>query len=446
MMQITMISDAAAMQQAISDLAKACEEEIASVVDRPTDAFPVKAIAPIFLVNPAHLNAWTARVPREIWNALARLVKRCFVCATDERQLQGEYYALDHDDLKKFREGIPILKIVSAIKPQQVLGVGGRTKHVAEIKIREALEFEVFWRDIEIAALLRGKAQASNTDLMITRGSGLEFLRQNAWIDFVPSKGKARDKSLSKGDRQIALLENLRLEGEMLALKFVPAAVSPSDVENRILGQVERWNAAGRTKAEYEAALASAALPVKILMKACAHVTELAKAKLALAKAIKKAENRAAKRAEKSLQEEKDLASGLQRRRRWRPLDPVADPMSKRWHDYFAGNDFSAFELMFIGFSADVDPNLLSTKHVLATPEFNLARMLRRLFCRQQVRPEFAELSLVHELVFGSSDTSSLYADIRAFLAKAALDLEPRERWSAWFENPIEPLSLRAKK
>ena len=445
-MQINLMADPDAMRQAIADLAEACEQEIARA-DRPTDAFPLKALAPMFIVDRDQLPGWMDRVPLEIWKPLATLTERCFVCPIDERGLQSEYYALDHDDLVNFRQGIPILKFIAAIKAELTFNVGGRTKHIIEIKIREALEFEVFRRDIEIGELVSARSRLLKKSPVITsRGSGLEFLRNHAWIEGVPSKGKPMNKRLSKDDRQTALFESLRFEGEMLAVKFVPSAVSPSQVEKSILRQVAHWNAIPRTLADCEAALAAAALPVKILMKACAFVTQLTKAKRAVAKAVQKAEQRAAKRAEKANQLELDLAAGAVKRPRWRPLNPIADPMTKRRHQYFSECQFSPFELTFIAFTADIDPNLLSTQHVLATPEFNLARMLRRLYWGQQVRPEFAELSLVHELVFGPPGDHAPYTDTRAFLAKAALDLEPRERWAAWFDNPIEPLRLAVKK
>jgi hypothetical protein len=445
-MQITMISNPAAMEQAISELARACEEEIAKA-DRPTDAFPLQAIVPLFVVDNAQLPGWKDRVHPAIWQPLAALAERCFVCPIEETMLQSKAYALDHDDLGNFRRGIPVLKIISAIKPEQTFNVGGRTKHVTEIKIREALAFEVFTKDIEIGELLSARARALNAGPTITaRGSGLEYLCQHAWIDGVPAKGAAMDKTLPKNDRQLALFESLRAEGEILAVKFVPRALSPTHVETTILQQVGHWNAVQRTLADLDEALASAALPVKILMKASAYVTELTKAKRALAKAIKKAEERAAKRAQKANQLELDLVAGNRRRPRWRPLDPIPDPMTKRLHQYFSECTLSPFELTYVAFAADVDPNLLSTTHALATPEFNLARTLRQLHWGQKIRPEFAELSSLHELVFGQPSAHHLYPDTRAFLAKVALELEPRERWTAWFDNPIEPLRPPVKK
>jgi hypothetical protein len=445
-MQVTLIANPEAMRQAITDLAGACEQEIAKA-DRPTDAFPLKALVPMFVVGQDQLPGWMDRVPLEIWKPLATLTARCFVCPTDEHGLQSEYYALDHDDLAKFRQGIPILKFVAAIKPELTFNVGGRTKHIIEIKIREALEFEVFRRDIEIGELLSTRSRLLQKSPVVTlRGSGLEFLRKHAWIDGLPSKGKPMDKRLSKNDREIALFESLRFEGEMLAIKFVPSAASPSQVEKSILRQVAHWSAIPRTLVDCDQALAAAALSVKILMKACALVTQLTKGKRDLAKAIRNADQRAAKRAAKANQFELDLAAGAAKRPRWRPLNPIADPMTKRRHKYFSEGHFSPFELTFIAFTADVDPNLLSTRHVLATPEFNVARMLRRLYWGQQVRPEFAELRIVYELVFGPPGEHTPYTDTRAFLAKAVLELEPRERWAAWFDNPIEPLRLAVKK
>src|ERR1700736_3158926 len=98
-----------------SVLARACEEEITKS-DRPTDAFPLKAIVPLFVVNKQHLAGWKERVPDEVSTALKRLTDRCFLCPADEAQLQNRFFALAHADLLKFRQGIPILKIVSAIK------------------------------------------------------------------------------------------------------------------------------------------------------------------------------------------------------------------------------------------------------------------------------------------------------------------------------------------
>jgi hypothetical protein len=445
-MQISIISDPAAMERAIADLAKACEAEIAKA-DRPTDAFPLRAIVPLFIVDNAQLTGWKERVPPAIWQPLASLAGRCFVCPSNERELQSKHHALGHEDLTKFRQGIPILKIISAMKPEQTFNVGGRTKHVTEIKIREALAFEVFTKDIEIGELLSAKANARKTcSVVAARGSGLEYLLQHAWVDGVPRKGAAMDQTLPKNDRQRALFESLRAEGETLAVKFAPRALSPSHVETTIVQHVNGWSAVSRTPADFDEALATAALPVNILMKACAFVTELTKAKRALAKAIKKAEERAAKRARKADQLELDLAAANRQRPRWRPLDPIADPMTKRRHQYFSECTFSPFELTYVAFAADVDPNLLSTTHALATPEFTLARTLRQLYWGQKVRPEFAELSSLHELVFGQSNEHHLYPDARAFLAKLALELETRERWAAWFDNPIEPLRSSVKK
>jgi hypothetical protein len=445
-MQITMISNPAVMEQAITELARACEEEIAKS-DRPTDAFPLKAIVSLFVVDNAQLTGWKERVPAAIWQPLATLVGRCFVCPANERELQSKYYAFDHEDLGKFRQGIPILKIISAMKPERTFYAGGRTKHVAEIKIREALAFEVFTKDIEIGELLSAKANALGTSPVVTaRGSGLWHLIQHAWIDGVPAKGSAMDQTLPKSYRQLALFESLRAEGETLAIKFAPMALSPTDVEATIVRHVNRWSTVPRTPADFDEALVTAAWPVRILMKASAYVTELTKAKYALAKAIKKAEARAVKRAQKANQLELDLAAGNPRRPRWRPLDPIADPMTKRRHQYFSECSLSAFELTYVAFAADVDPNLLSTRHALATPEFNLARTLRQLYWGQKIRPEFAELSSLHELVCGQSNEHHLYPDTWAFLAKVALELEPRERWMAWFDNPIEPLRPSVKK
>lgn len=443
-MQLTMISNPAAMEQAIAEVARACDEDIAKS-DRPTDSFPLKAIIPLFVVDENRLDGWKDRVAPELWKPLATLTDRCFVCPTEETGMQSKYYALDHKDLMDFRQGLPVLKIIHAIKHDQILN--DRTKHMSELKIREALEFAVFSGDIAIGELQTGKLRLFNKNpAAAAREDGLEFLRQYAWTDGVPTKGEAKDKTLSKGDQQLVLLRNLRREGEILAVKCVPTAVSPADVVQRISDHVQCWAAAGRTAAEYDEALVNAAAPVKILMKACAHVTAWNNEKRALGKAAKKARERAAKRLQKANQRELDLQAGIPRRRRWRPLDLIADPMTKRRHGHFSKCEFSTFELMLIAFTADVDPNLISTAHALATREFILARMLRQLYWRQRPRPEFSELPLLHELLFDADDRPQFCQDTRAFLTKAALDLASRERWAAWFDNPSEPLLLPVKK
>ena len=88
--------------------------------------------------------------------------------------------------------------------------------------------------------------------------------------------------------------------------------------------------------------------------------------------------------------------------------------MTKRRHGYFSKCEFSTFELMLIAFTADIDPNLISTAHALATREFILARMLRQLYWRQRPRPEFRELPLLHELLFDADDRPHFYQDTRA--------------------------------
>ena len=108
-MQLTMISNPAAMEQAIAELARACEEDIAKS-DRPTDSFPLKAIIPLFVIDVNRLDGWKDRVAPELWQPLATLTNRCFVCPTDEAGMQSKYYALDQKDLMDFRTGLAHLK------------------------------------------------------------------------------------------------------------------------------------------------------------------------------------------------------------------------------------------------------------------------------------------------------------------------------------------------
>jgi hypothetical protein len=419
-MDIFVLSDAASLSDAVEKLAKACNDEIAKS-KRPTDAFPIEAIIPLFLVATEHAQDWVPRVLDSIWKALGQLTQFCYVYAANEADVRNEYYALDHDELLQFRKGTPILKFVSAIKPTTCFNVGSRTKHQIEINIREALEFEVFRRDIEIGALQAAKARRLKNKLVVSiRGSGLEYLREHAWVDGVPSKGLE-----SKGlDREIALFGNLRTKGETLAIKFIPGAKSPSQVETAILRQLDRWDAVERNAAEYDEAIASSASSVRILMKACACITRLTQEKHVLSKATKKANEIAAKRAESERATKKA-------KKRWRPrYSPIPNPMTKARHKFFSTDAFTPFELVFIAYAADVDPNLLSTTHVLATTGFRLARSLRRAFHGQRLHLELGELKLLHELINTPQDAYIIYPQVRQFLKRMALELRPREQWA----------------
>jgi hypothetical protein len=420
-MKIMLLAGPAALKQAVDALAQACNEEIARS-ERPTDAFPLAALMPLFVVDRDHLLDWPDRVPEALWRALGRITQRCYVSYASEAELQKTYYALDHNELLQFRAGLPILKIVSAFKTTSGFNVGGRTKHSIEVKIREALEFEVFRREIEIAALQSAKARLLNSDAVTTRGAGLEYLRVNSWVRGVPTKGEALKQKRSEGDRRGALFETLRVEGEKLAIQFTPGAISPTHAEDSIKKQVDVWAAGKREAAEFDEAIAAAALPVRILMKACSQVTAMSEEKHALAKSVKKARERARARAKKE-------ARPLKWPRR-KPLLPIPDPMTKKRHADFSKSPFSPDELIFIASAVDIDPNLLSLEHVLATPEFNLARKLRSCLYNERVVLDPVELQLLHELICCPPAGPVLYPKVREFLAQLALELHTREKWT----------------
>jgi hypothetical protein len=435
-MEITILAGPMALRQAVDALAKACIEEIERS-ERPTDAFPLAALIPLFVVDLDHLMDWPARVPDAVWTALGRITERCYVSYANEAELRNAYYALDHNELLRFRAGTPILKIVSAIKTTSVFNVGGRTKHSVEVKIREALEFEVFRREIEIAALQSAKARLSNLDVVATRGAGLEYLRANSWVDGVPTKGVAGNKKRSKADSRGALFEALRVEGEKLAIKIAPGAISPTHVEDSIKKQVNVWAAGKREAAEFDDAIAAAALPIRILMKACSYVTAMSGEKHALAKAGMNADERARARAEKE-------AKPRERPRR-KPLFPIPDPMTKKMHTDFSKSPFSPFELILIASAANIDPNLLSAEHALATLEFNLARKLRACRYEQRVLLAPAELLLLNELICAPPEKPVLYPQVRQFLTKLALELQTREKWAGLLSDLMIALDAGKK-
>lgn len=415
------------LRRAVAEHIRACQEIIAQS-ERPTGAFPLEALIVLFVVNEAHIQGWEDRADERVWDRIGQLTDHCFLCPYSEQNLQSQYFALNHQELLDFRRGVPILKIVSAIDTRTILSRGGRTKQDVEVKIRKALAYEVFRRDVVVGQLQAAQDGLDGKLVARERGSGLPYLSEHAWVEGVPCKGEARKEVQDPFARKLTVMSSLRAEGESVATEFVPGAGEPKVVVDLIVKQVVASTANMHKREQYDAALAAEAWSIKTLMKACAGITELSEEKVELSKATRKADERIAKREEKEKKRAEKLASGERKRDRWRALDPIPDPLTKEMHQEFRSHDFSTEELTFIASTAGIDPNLLCIPHVLATPEFRLALMLRKMSLGEQYKVGPLELGVLREL-FGLTVSDRCYQETRSFLTSRALELFPQDWW-----------------
>lgn len=388
----------------IKRLAAACREETEGS-DRPLDALPAQWILPLFFVHPDHAASWWQSIHPEVWQRLDRLKQKpeCLVIA--EAELQKTPFALSHAEMQQFRGG-PLLRMLALTDLRLSRRRGGRLKRQVELAIREALEFEVFRRDPEIGALLSSmQAQFDHVDVPVIRGAGLNTLAELAWVSGIPTKGKAADDRLSQEDRHLALFESLRAEGEKLAMARVPGLTEPAEAEAAIVAQIRNLAETSRSRTEFEDAIQAAANWVHTLAKACVHTKDVAEEKHQLAKRAKDIE--ALKRSPKG-------------------NNPFhQDPLTRHQHDLFTSNAFSAVELAFIAVAADVDPNLVTVSHMLATPEFRLARKLGQISRGHQTVFDSEQIKDLNELILVDHRhaDSAMYREVHRYLAECILDI-----------------------
>jgi hypothetical protein len=388
----------------IKRLAAACRAEI-EASDRPLDALPVQWVLPFLFVHPDNRTGWWQDVRPEVWERIHRLKQEPEPLVIAEAELQRTPFALSHAEMQQFRNG-SLLRMLSLVDLRLVRQRGGRLKRHVELAIREALEFEVFRRDPEIGALLSCMhAQFDRVDVPVVMGAGLNTLAELAWVPGIPTKGKAADDSLSEEDRRLALFETLRSEGEKLAVGWLPGLTEPAEAEAAVVAQVRALAGARWSRAEFENAIGAAANWVHTLAKACVHTKEVAEEKHQLAKRAKDVEAR--KRSPKGNNDFHD------------------EPMTRQEHELFTRHEFSALELTFIAVAADVDPNLVTVNHVLATPEFRLARKLGQIGRGHQTVFEQEEIKDLNELILGEQGHAegAMYRDVHQYLAQCFVDL-----------------------
>lgn len=387
----------------IDKLAAACRAEIESS-DRPLDAVPTRWVIPLFLVNPDHVVGWEQSVAAEVWDRIQHLQQERELLVGSEEELKRTPFALSDSEQRQFRNG-PVLRMMLLMDLWRARNQGGRTKSAVEIAVRKALAFEVFRRDIEISALISCLSERfDNKSIPIVKGGGLNVLAEQAWVPGVPTKGKVARAKIGI-DKKLAQFEALRPEGEKLAVARIPGLEKPSDLEPIIVAQAREAAGTAQSKADFENAIRGAGSWVRILMQACAHLTEISEEKHKLAKRAKKIE--ALRRPPK----DGNLF--------WR------EPMTRQQHALFSGDEFSAVELAVIAVVADVDPNLITANHILATPEFRLARKLGRIGRGVQATFDLDDEWVLREFVLGQRGHAdgAMFQGVHRFLAGCARDI-----------------------
>ncbi len=405
----------------IERLAAACREEI-EASDRPLDAMPVQWVLPFFFVHPDHAADWWQSVRPEVWERFHRLKQEPERLIIPEAELQRTPFALSHAEMRQFRNG-PLLRMLSLVDLRLLRHRGGRLKRHVELDIREALEFEVFRRDPEIGALLSCMhAQFDGADVSVVKGAGLNRLAELAWVPGIPTKGAPADDTLSEEDRRLAQFETLRSEGEKLAVRWLPGLTDPVAAEATVVGQIRDCVAGARwSRAEFEDAIKAAANWVHTLAKACVHTKEVAEEKHQLAKRAKDVE--ALKRPPKD-------------------NNPFhQEPMTRQQHELFTRSKFSAVELAFVAVAADVDPNLVTVNHVLATTEFRLARKLGQIGRGHQAVFDPEEIRDLNELISGEQGRveGAMYLDVQQYLAECIQDVMALPGGKARLDEAIAP-------
>ncbi len=397
-------------------LARRTDEEIKNSA-RPTDVLPIAEVIPQFVVHPDHRHDWKGHVDPEVWERLQAFAEPIVLCDTEEA-IQRGLYALSRDEIPAFREGAPLLRMMSAVKVRVPLGIGGRVKDLIEVDLRSALGFEVYRREIELAAIYALKERREGLNVDPTATSGLDILVDLAWVDGIrPSDRRAKKGSPPTVDEKLDFFTKLRDEGRRLATARVPGAGSPHEVRNQI---IERVFAKNTGKSEnLDAAMAIAAGHVALFARAWGHASAVAETKTGWAKRAFAHMNR-------------------QDGRRKRPFDPfAAETMKKAEHSKIVQHAFTPLELVEIGYCADIDPNLLCPAHALAWPEYAVARKLGRLKRGQEVAFEGVDAAVLRHAIFdeGEDRQMSMYSALRDLLREYALDCVALNVWQFQFDR-----------
>lgn len=394
----------------VDTLIQRAKTDIASS-DRPTDAFPIDAFVPTFLVHPDHIDGWYERIDPEVVERLEIFAPHCVVTDSAER-LQGGLYALTRDELPMFERGAPILRMPVPIAIREALGRGGRKKDAVEMQLREALAYEVFYHDIELTAIEASEAKVLGKVVDPRAISCLDCLVDRAWVEGVPNKTRERAGE-SSDDRKLTFFASLREEGRRLVSKFAIGAADARQFRDAVIADFSTVDTRGWTRADYEAARDRAVAPVLLLMRAYAHVTSVAETKFGYSKRQRHV---------------LETVDG----RRAQPIDRTTETiMNRREHGVIAGATLSTIELFNIAVLADVDPNLVCPTSPLFSPEFSLARKIRNIAFGGAIDLTPVETALLERILRHELPVDPMWASLHTATAALALEVRPRETWLA---------------
>ena len=93
------------MRTALAGLIESCVVET-TLVMCPSDVFPINQLIAISLVRADLEDNWVSRVKSDIWNRLGRHTQEAVLLLISEEHLRAEVWALNHRDLRNFRDGI----------------------------------------------------------------------------------------------------------------------------------------------------------------------------------------------------------------------------------------------------------------------------------------------------------------------------------------------------
>ncbi|WP_441524544.1 hypothetical protein [Bosea sp. TAB14] len=379
---------------------------------RPTDALLIDLVAPFFVVHLDHLDGWASRIDAETLQRLPLFARPNVLLGTEE-EIQRSACALDPKERVQFRAGIPVFKVPVPIDIRPQASRGGRTKDVIEIALREALAVEVFRCDIELRAIEALRARREGRSVDPTDIPEISTLANMVWVNDFPTKGR-KVKANRKGngpadsDAWCDVFKALHDEGRKIAVARTVGASRPEEVQRAIIADIFSQGAL-----ELTAAASKITRRVELMMRGYREATRATELKHKFSK-----------------RQRKHLARTDGRRRK--AYDPTkVEIMTKREHSILTQNSFSAKELAEIAFLADVDVNLLCMSHVLASPEFAMARKLGRWAQGKDLTFDAREIFLLDRLVVPENGRRppSVFAEVHELLADYALDVMPFGAW-----------------
>ena len=398
--------------------------------DRPTDGIGAAAAATIVLINPRFEDTWQNQVADE---AVQRFgdPRSWMKVVADEAELEDKPYRLDDRELADYRRGVPIIKKILPYKERPDLGQGGRPLEDAEVRLREALGYQVYIRTEQARALLG--AQPGCPHYTVPQG------RENVWKRMAEAVGYRRRDDLPRlklrardGDERLTREELAKIrrqrsfealfkEGAKLAVKSVYGAKTPDQVSRLAIMSGERASP-GDVKAE----LATIFAQVVILYRAYIAIT---------------------RKTSFVYRFWNWLRGGIPARRKKRRIGLPPRRMRAGQHRVLAAGSLRPAELLLVAYHADVNPLLINPRHFGCAPAFEAARKFGRFLKGCDERLSGDEIEAIREAFVpwggpGRSEYDAMHADLR----RAAIEIFPADQWrdvlAATASNPAAVITL----